>query len=375
MRKPRVSQTSHPRYKWRVFFSSNGGRKNRFFATKAEAQTFARQQEAEHASHGATLASMPGALRAEALRCAQKLAAVNATITDATEFFMRHAKPSGGARTVTAAVADFLTAKAKAGRRPEYLRIQKSILENFGRTFGERALHEIGSGEIAAWLESQEWTLRTRKNVQRDLHGWFSFCARNGFCTVNPLDRLELPQFDEPAPGILTVNQAGALLANAEPDIVPYLAIGLFAGLRTAEIEKLDWSEIDLAEPTIEVKGHKAKTRARRIVELSENLVVWLRPLAKLTGPVTPKAARAFLHRARKAAGVKNWPHNALRHSFASYHLAAHKNAAATALQLGHYNTNQLFASYRELVKPKDAERYWKIAPSVEAEAKIVAMA
>jgi hypothetical protein len=33
-------------------------------------------------------------------------------------------------------------------------------------------------------------------------------------------------------------------------------------------------------------------------------------------------------------------------------------------LELGHTNSNLVFQHYRQLVKPKDAEGYWKIAPA-----------
>ena len=40
-------------------------------------------------------------------------------------------------------------------------------------------------------------------------------------------------------------------------------------------------------------------------------------------------------------------------------------DAAALALELGHTNSNLVFQHYRQLVKPKQAERYWKITPAV----------
>ena len=72
----------------------------------------------------------------------------------------------------------------------------------------------------------------------------------------------------------------------------------------------------------------------------------------------------------RIPAGILRWPDNALRHSLASYHLADFKNAAATALELGHHDSRVTFAHYRELVRPKEAERYWNIKP--ETSAKVV---
>ena len=68
------------------------------------------------------------------------------------------------------------------------------------------------------------------------------------------------------------------------------------------------------------------------------------------------------------AAGVMEWPDNALRHSFASYHLAQFKNAASTALELGHHDSRITFAHYRELVKPTEAERYSDIQTGAERE-------
>ena len=59
----------------------------------------------------------------------------------------------------------------------------------------------------------------------------------------------------------------------------------------------------------------------------------------------------------------RDWPNNALRHSFASYHLADTQDAAKTALQLGHAESRTLFAHYRELVRPKDTKAFWKIFP------------
>src|SRR5262249_16801386 len=94
----------------------------------------------------------------------------------------------------------------------------------------------------------------------------------------------------------------------------------------------------------------------------------WLLPFAKHNGNVAP--ANGFRHlfeQTRESAGIRKWPENALRHSFASYHLARFKNAAATALELGHHDSRVTFAHYRQLVQPNDAERYWNIRATAAA--------
>jgi hypothetical protein len=54
--------------------------------------------------------------------------------------------------------------------------------------------------------------------------------------------------------------------------------------------------------------------------------------------------------------------------------LAHFRNVAELALEIGHTNSAITFAHYREIVKPKDAERYWQIMPAVKATKKIIRM-
>ena len=62
-----------------------------------------------------------------------------------------------------------------------------------------------------------------------------------------------------------------------------------------------------------------------------------------------------------------------MRHSFGSYRRAQCHDAARVLLEMG-TSPQMVFARYRELVKPNDAERFWQLAPSA-APANVVAMA
>ena len=72
--------------------------------------------------------------------------------------------------------------------------------------------------------------------------------------------------------GILTVAQTQALMDACPAAIVPAVAVGLFAGLRAAEIGRLDWTDIDFGHRFIEVKARASKTAQRRHVAISANL-------------------------------------------------------------------------------------------------------
>jgi integrase len=117
-------------------------------------------------------------------------------------------------------------------------------------------------------------------------------------------------------------------------EMLPALAIGLFAGLRRSELFALDWSEIDREHRTIEVKGIKAKTRQRRLVNVADNLVGWLNPHRKTIGAICPErnidVFSERLHQLAVKAEINPWPHNAMRHSFGSYFLGKTKDENLT---------------------------------------------
>jgi hypothetical protein len=121
------------------------------------------------------------------------------------------------------------------------------------------------------------------------------------------------------------------------------------------------------------VKSAKSKTGSRRLIPISDNLRAWIQPLAARSGPVAPVGLRFRFDAVKEAAGFKEWPANCMRHSYASYRLAQCHDAAKVSLEMGN-SPQMIFAHYRELVKPKDARRFWSIKPSGDAGKKIVSI-
>ena len=212
---------------------------------------------------------------------------------------------------------------------------------------------------------------RTAKNFQSCINTLFSFAESHGYALKgsNPVaDTEEISTASEGAIEIYTPTEIMALLKAAPEAFVPVVALGAFSGLRAAEIERLDWQDVDLAGGFIEVKAAKAKTRSRRLVPITANLAQWLAPLARQQGRVWKGTANS-INEARaqtaKAAGVP-WKRNGLRHSFISYRLAAVQNAAQVSLEAGN-SPAMVFKHYRELVKPEAARAWFSIAPTAPA--------
>jgi integrase len=360
----RYSDTNRPHLKFVVNYREAKKRKRTFFATREEATDFARIKNAELKRNGVEGAEFPTSLRVMAQECAERLSAHHKTLKDAADFLVAHLKACAKSCTTTALVERLIVAKRIDGASKRYLEDLSSRLNRFAQEFDRQMVATITNAQIDDWLRGLKLSPTSRNNYRRVLVVMFNYAMRNGYASSNPAESAAKAKVVDQAPGILTITQTARLLEAASKELLPYVAIGAFAGLRRAELERLDWSDVQFDSELIEVTAEKAKTARRRFIKMQPNLREWLLPVGKHTGKVTPSDFRKQFDAARVAAKITEWPDNALRHSFASYHLAHFKDAAALALEMGHTDSGMIFEHYRELVKPRDAERYWDIRPA-----------
>jgi len=347
------------------------GKGRKFFTTRAEADAERLRQLTTLERHGREAVGLSQREMSDFVTAKRKLAEYGKTINDAVRPLVDQLERVRRCKTtVSELMAEVLEAKRKDGRSEIYLRDLRNILAIFSRNFGNRPVAAITVEELDNWLRALPGSPKTRTNFRANVGVLFGYAARRRMIDTNPVLHTAKPKLPENPPEIFTVDELSTLLEAANrvaPDVIPMLAIGAFAGLRDAEIKRLDWSEVDLVRGHIEVKAAKAKSARRRIVPVQPNLAVWLRRYSAMKGPLAPEGYRGSLERVRKAASVARWPINGLRHSFASYRLAAIYDAPRVASELGHASPTMLYSTYREVVRPEEAERYWKIGPAAEA--------
>ena len=148
------------------------------------------------------------------------------------------------------------------------------------------------------------------------------------------------------------------------------LVLGGLAGLRTAEARRLTWAKLDLVAGRIELDRDTTRKRGLRgrFVELDAAALAWLRTLKagkpgeRVVG-LTLKNFRDARSALAAAVGLKGWPANVLRRSFASYHLAHHEDGGKTAAMMGHTDADTTFAKYRVPAKREDAADWFSLSP------------
>jgi integrase len=342
-----------------------------FFKTRAEADAECLRQKTLLERHSREAVGLSQRAMSEVIAARNKLAEYSKTLSDAVEFYVDHLERVRRCKiTVAQLAAEVLEAKRKDGRSAKYIDMLRLYFKRFCQNFGNRLIADITVEEVDTWLRDLPGSPKTRADYRANIGVLFSSAAQRRMIDFNPVTFTAKPKLIDRPPEIFAVDELQALLEVAqrdEPSVLPMLAIGAFAGLRDAEIKRLDWSEVDLVRGHIEVKAAKAKSARRRLVPIQPNLAAWLRPYSGMTGGVAPEGSRGKIDRVCEAARLTHWPKNGLRHSFSSYRLAAIHDAPRVAAELGHTTPQLLYSTYRELVLPEEAERYWKIAPTAEA--------
>jgi integrase len=227
-------------------------------------------------------------------------------------------------------------------------------------------VNAIVPDDVAKFFENLRLSPRSHNNFLRTLRTFFAFAQRHEWlskegdllCKVEKRNERRVPT------DIFTPSELAALLKNACQEVTPCLALGAFVGLRSAEILRLDWSDIERRPGFIEVAAHKAKTAARRIVPIAENLCCWLAIAPRNGTRVWPHSKDSFFKAMRRAADIAKikWKQNALRHSFISYRLAEIQDVNRVALEAGN-SPQMIFRHYRELATPEQARTWFAIAP------------
>lgn len=290
----------------------------------------------------------------------------SASLLDVVSYWQKTYAPSVREITVADAKPMFIASRKSANRRERTVSTLDDRLELLVNAHGQMKVSEIQPEHLTPLIHRPGLSPRTSINWRANLSAFFNWCVDGGYCAKNPVEKIATIEGDDSEPEIFDVATVGKLLAAAEKykkgKMVPYFALGFFCGIRPTELERLDWTAIDLKQRIIRLEGKVAKKRQRRIVEISKNAAAWLKKPADKKTPIVGKNWRRDFEAVRKLARVEEWPHDVLRHAAISHKLAETGDENKTAIWAGN-SPGVIHSHYKGLVTQKETKAFWAIKP------------
>lgn len=370
---------------WRLYLpaaiSPSGKVQKLRFKTKAEAFSEAKRIKDHYKMWGTAGGGrvLSAADNYDAHNALKILDGQDVSLTDLANMYMESIKQRS--ESITFERLWFLHTCNKEKRSDDY-RKQLGIL---GRKLipliGDKLLWDLDTKAMQKVMDAQFEADSVFNYVHRTVSPAFNFAVKKGWCKSNPFKSIPKREMARHEIKFLTIKQASAVMDAAAdytkrmdlPSFMRYdmreataaLAIMLFAGVRPGETKRLHWGDLDLEEGTLRVSNLKAKTNRSRFIELPETCRAWLATVEPKEDSETIVPAnwgngwRAIRH----VAGISNM-NDVLRHTFATYHLAAFGDVNLTRSVMGHEIGDMLFKHYRGVVRKSDGLAFWKILPS-----------
>jgi integrase len=345
----------------------DGKRKRVNFETKPEAQTYAEQCRVAKANEGMMAFSLPADIRLDAAKASNILVPHGITILEAAKYYQKHVLAYKTAPLVKEIVERYIADATSRNLRPRSIGDLKHRLNTFAADFGESRLSDITPDELKEWVQDDGWKSRNRVNYLTKLSQLYGYSMRRKWVDTNLTEMIERPTVDETKVEIFTVEQAKLLLSESHRfDLLPYFAIGFFAGVRSAEMLRLNGRDINFDEKIITIGADIAKKRSQRMVDMEDALLAWLEPckdkLKNGGAIVDQNKFRKNKELLLEAVGITEWPSNGLRHSFGTYHFAMFRNSDETSHQMGN-SADVVHKHYKALVSKAEAEKFWNLRP------------
>ncbi len=399
---------------WQVDGSVGGKRVRLSFPDQAAAKVWADQAAVEVAAEGLGAFELnkdqrrdavrafgllpPGEALADAVKelvAARAALGARATVGQACAFWAKH-NPDGSAVPLGGLVARFIEGRIKAGSSAPHVRALRGRLAALVATFGaDSPVAAILPDDVAAFLDSREGlSPRSRNAWLVSLRHFFRFAVKTRVLDTDPTAHLDKAKVVPSSPSFLSAGDCLKLLRAAESvasDYAAAVAILFFAGVRPVELSGqyrlrgqthttedtidggLRWEDVDTFGGHIRIRAEISKVSQQRLVPISDNLREWLVRYGAgkagriVANPTAWKRARAAIE---TAAGVR-WGQDFARHSFASFHFAAHGSRDLLQAAMGHTaHSSELETAYKGLATPVEASRFWGILPQGAATTK-----
>lgn len=336
------------------------GARKKFFTKESVAKAYVERLAKQLGDYHSQALGLSDRQKLEASECYRLLEGRDASLFDAVHHYLRYLDQTKKSIPVGELFEEFLSIKQQDNVSSKYLADLRSKLGRFVNSFHGTLVCNLTVAQIEGWIRSLTIGTVSRESYRRNVSVLLEFGRRRGYLRANPAVDIKIRRRPEGEVSILTPDELRNLLSKSAPEIVPYVAICAFAGLRPSEAANLLWSDIHLDTMQIEVRARHSKTRRYRLVPIQPNLGEWLMRFRSDDGSV--HYSRRKFREAYKAAGMHEWKMDILRHSYGTHRLPILKSADALALEMGN-SPDVIFRHYRRPMNEASASAYFDLRP------------
>lgn len=243
--------------------------------------------------------------------------------------------------------------------------------------WGERQASSIRPSEIQGWLSTMDKAPSTIRQFHGILAGVLDVAVQDGLIPVNPARNIRLPRRSTPVKAYLTVDQLGALAAQAGEHGTLVWVLGT-VGLRWGEAVGLQVGDVDFERGRIRVQRNAVQLNQGFVIGAPKSgktreVAVPLPVLRRLRKEVEGKSSTCWVFEAvgggplRKSSTRTGWfaaavtacqsadstfprltPHG-LRHVAAGLMVSSGANVKVVQRQLGHASAAMTLDTYADL--------------------------
>jgi integrase len=320
---------------------------------------------------------------------AVKLLPKGSTLIEAVTVYARtigSVKP----KAIAEAVREFVESRkaaTKPGERarfsPVYARNVEAWLTKFSGDFPGHLVSDLTADFIAKHLKQFSELSEKARNDRRGAIGmWLRWCGKRDFIESHQLAKIldgDMMKMEILQSGKISFYTPGELkkILDATRDtankscnessrdaLCAVTALEAFGGARLQEALRLQWEDLSRTPGHVEISGQHAKTRKRRLLEVSPALLAWLAPFKDKAGPVWDNPLNSFITewaRLRESVGVPS-KRNGVRHGFVSFSYIMRGEIETSAL--AGTSPQILHQNYRGLATKTEAEKWFAVMPA-----------
>ena len=368
-----ISFSQRPAQPYGVQWRVDGKRKTKTFKTREKQIEFAKGLAGAHKKDGLAAFRLDEG-EAREWRAFRALIGADADLDAVAACWIKHRETMLRApMTVSEAVKAYTAAKRDEGVSAAALSHYGPIFDRFEGVAGPLDVNAVTGETIATFMAGQDGSEHTRSTRFRRIRALFNWLVETKRVGTTPFVGLKPPRVSTKEVEILTVQQTADLFAknatnkNGTPitaqrrETLGRLALEAFAGLRNDTAAQIVADEI--VDGGLRIPAAKIKTAKAQFLDgLPANLMAWLKWSKPEEWGMTVRQYAKAKADAFTWANVPH-PHNALRHGFASYHVAAYKDPSKTSVILCHTSPKLLWNTYRGAATQADGKAYFEIMP------------